>query len=149
MRAICLFVVAACGGATPPPIANSPAKPATTPVAKDDSDELIHGHPTADSFDAFVAQFPSLSAARRSAIAALGTTQAAPIHVPAINYEYVWVEKIACNGGAGKVTMQALVAGLDALHFTCPDDTSEHTAYFDFSDDPQEKAMQKELGGAN
>ena len=71
-------------------------------------------------------------------------------HIDMTSLEHdVWVEKIACNGGAGKVTMQALVAGLDALHFTCPDDTSEHTAYFDFSDDPQEKAMQKELGGAN
>jgi hypothetical protein len=149
MRAICLIVVVACGGAAPPPVANSPTTPAKAPPppAKDDSDELLHGHPTADSFAAFVAQFPSLSAARRSTIAALGTTRDAPIHIPAIDDEYVWVAKIACNGGAGKVTMQALVGGLDALSFTCPDDTAEHTTYFDFSDDPQEKAMQKELGG--
>jgi hypothetical protein len=117
--------------------------------ARPDGDELVTGHPTPDSFEAFVAEFPSLSAGRRSAIAALGTTTAAPIHVPAISYEYVWVGKVACNGEAGKVTMQALVNNLDALHFSCPGDESEHVAYFDFSDDPEEKAMRAELGSGD
>lgn len=146
MRVICLLAIAACGGA-PPATPTSPP-PQTASPAEPDGSELIHGHPSADSFDAFVARFPSLSATRRSAIAALGT-KAAPIHVPAINYEYVWIAKVACNGGEGKVKLQALVGDLDMLSFTCPDDASEHTAYFDFSDDPQEKAMRAEFGGSD
>jgi hypothetical protein len=156
MRVICLLAVAACGGAPPAAKPASPpqnsAAPAPAPESND-ADKLLHGHPTTADFDALVQAFPSLSAARRSAIAALGTTRDAPIHVPSIEYEYTWVAKIACNGGEGKVSMQALTSGpsgqLDLLSFTCPDDASEHSAYFDFSDDPQEKQMQKELGGGN
>jgi hypothetical protein len=154
MRVICLLAVAACGGAPPAARPTSPPQNAAAPAQQpNDADKLVHGHPTPADFDALVEQFPSLSAARRSAIAALGTTRDAPIHVPAIGYEYTWVAKIACNGGEGKVSMQALTSGpsgqLDLLSFTCPDDTSEHTAYFDFSDDPQEKAMQAEFGSGN
>jgi hypothetical protein len=145
MRVICLLAVAACGGAPTSPTVHATAP---APQSNDAADKLVHGHPTAADFDALVDQFPSLSAARRSEIAALGT-QTAPIHVPAINYEYVWVAKIACNGGAGKVSMQALVGNLDELSFTCPNDPSEHAAYFDFSDDPTEQQMKKELGDLN
>jgi hypothetical protein len=157
MRAICLCVVAACGGgaAVSPPVATSPTKPATPPPPPTEaSDVLLHGHPTAEWFDAFVEQFPSLSASRRSSLAALGTTEKAPIHVPAIKYEYVWAETIACNGGKGTVRSQALTGDLfgtmlDMLSFTCPDDATDHAAYFDFSDDPREQQMRKELGSGS
>ncbi|HEY1550220.1 MAG TPA: hypothetical protein VGG28_20470, partial [Kofleriaceae bacterium] len=146
--------VAACGGAAPPPVANSTPKPAPPAPSNDVADKLVHGHPTTADFDALVEQFPSLSAARRSAIAALGTTNKAPIHVPTIQYEYVWVEKIACNGGTGRVNTQALTGDLfgkmlDLLSFNCPDDATEHAAYFDYSDDPQEQQMQRELGSGH
>lgn len=91
-----------------------------------------------------------MSAQRRTAIAAIGTAPEAPIRVPSINYEYVWVAKIACNGEAGKVGVQALLetahGELDRLDFTCPGDQASHAAYFDFSADPTEQAMKKELG---
>jgi len=73
--------------------------------------------------------------------------------VPSIGYEYVWVAKIACNGSQGQVEEQSLLdtktGQLDELEFTCPGDGSKHSTYFDFSADPTEQAMKKELGGGD
>ncbi len=92
--------------------------------------------------------YKQLSVARRTQIAALGTKDK-PIRVPDIGFEYTWVAKFGCVDGEGRVGMQALVSGpkgeLDRLDYKCPDG-SDHGAYFDFSDDPTEKAMKQELG---
>jgi hypothetical protein len=147
MRAVLICALAACGGAAPAPATPTPS-PATPPPGVEA--ELVHGHPSQQRFDEIVASFPSLSAERRAAIAATGTSEDAPIRVPDIRAEYVWVAKIACNGGAGQVQQQSLVraaAGdLDELQFTCPGDTAQHAVYFDFSADPAEQQMKKELG---
>jgi hypothetical protein len=150
MRLLVMCALAACGGASPQPVAPQPpphpAQPQTSP-----EDALVHGHPSADDFDALIASFPTLSAARRATIAAIGTSEDAPIRVPDIHDEYVWVAKIACNGPEGQVQLQSLLrtkAGdVDELQFTCPGDANPHAAYFDFSADPTEQAMKKELGG--
>jgi hypothetical protein len=153
MRLVVMCALAACGGAPPPPPA-PPAAPAPKPPvaqsAPKPEDQLVHGHPTADDFDALIAAFPTLSADRRAAIATIGISKDAPIRVPDIHDEYVWVGKIACNGSEGQVQQQALLrtaAGdVDELEFTCPGDDKPHSAYFDFSADPTEQAMKKELG---
>jgi hypothetical protein len=88
--------------------------------------------------------YDQLTPDRKAEIAALGTTESAPIKVPVIRFEYAWVDRFACPDGAGKVITQSLLATkaglLDALSFSCPDGKT-HQAYFDFSDDPTEKAM--------
>lgn len=110
---------------------------------------LLHGHPTPDTFQQLHDLMPSLPAPRQAALRALGGSADAPIHVPSIQFEYVWVQYFACDSGAGNVGMQALVNGphgqLDLLSFTCPGAKDEHSAYFDYSDDPTEKLMQQEL----
>jgi len=156
--ALALFAAIGCGGTAPAPAtpvvnttkpAPAPA-PTPTPAAASFEDELVHGHPTAQRFNELVDAFPAMSAQRRATLAAIGTSEDAPIHVPSIDYEYVWVAKIACNGGAGQVGVQALLetpkGELDKLDFTCPGDQASHAAYFDFSDDPTEQQMKKELG---
>ena len=170
MRAIatCLML-AACGGApkpapaapAAPPVANAATAPAPAPApaaapapagdaATPYETALLHGHPTPDTFQQLYNVLPSLPTARQAALRALGAKIDAPIHVPTIQFEYVWVAQLACDGGEGKVGMQALVDGphgqLDELSYTCPGSTDERRAYFDYSDDPSEKAMQEELG---
>lgn len=159
---VALYVIAfaACGNTAQAPTTPVAPAPTPTPARSTETEQpassieasLLHGHPTTGMFDELVAQFPAMSSARRAAIAALGTSQDKPIHVPAINYEYVWVDKIACNGGVGNVGTQSLLStpqgDLDELAFTCPGDATEHAAYFDFSDDPSEQQMRKELGGS-
>jgi hypothetical protein len=153
MRAASILVLIGCGGAAPAPrtpVANTP-KPAAPPATTSIEDELVHGQPDQQHFDDLVATFPTMSEQRRATIAAIGTTETTAIRVPSIPYEYVWVAKIACNGGEGQVSIQALIetahGALDKLEFSCPNDKATHAAYFDFSADPQEQAMKKELGG--
>jgi hypothetical protein len=92
--------------------------------------------------------YDQLTPARKREIAALGAAEAAPLKVPEIRFEYAWVGRFACPDGAGKVISQALLSTktgqLDELLFNCPDGKA-HQAYFDFSDDPTEKAMREEL----
>jgi hypothetical protein len=92
--------------------------------------------------------YDQLSQASKLEIAALGAAETAPIKVPEIRFEYAWVGRFACAGGAGKVGLQSLVSTktgqLDELTFECPDG-KEHHAYFDFSDDPDTKALEDEL----
>ncbi|HEY1814310.1 MAG TPA: hypothetical protein VGG74_18290 [Kofleriaceae bacterium] len=145
-----MCALAACGGAPSPPPAAPTSKPPPPQSAPKPEDQLVHGHPNAGDFDALIASFPTLSADRRAAIAAIGTSENAPIRVPDIKDEYVWVGKIACNGSEGQVQQQALLrtatGDVDELEFTCPGDDKPHAAYFDFSADPTEQAMKKELG---
>jgi hypothetical protein len=112
--------------------------------------ELRGPKPPTTTFGNLFLILGKLSPGRRTEIATLGTTEDAPIRVPEISMEYGWVEKAACPNGAGKASTQALIntkhGQLDALMFTCPGDSTEHRAYFDFSDDPSEKAMREELG---
>ncbi len=154
MRFALAIVLAACAtSATPPPAApTSNAAPTATakPPAKAIEDQLVHGTPTPENFAAVVDAFPTMSASQRATVAAIGSSKEAPIRVPDIHAEYVWVEKIACNGGAGNVGRQSLLTTpqgeLDELAFTCPGDATEHAAYFDFSADPSEQKMRAELG---
>lgn len=172
---ILVSVLAACGGSPKPsttPVANN-APPKTAPSQPDpnvDHDargadlakqgkldeaaaeyiaelQLATTKPTV--FEHLDAIYKQLPAARRTEIAKLGQSSDTPIKVPEIGFEYGWVAKFGCVDGEGKVGMQALVSGkrgqLDLLKYTCPDG-SEHGAYFDFSDDPTEKAMRQELG---
>lgn len=92
--------------------------------------------------------YGQLGPPRQAEIAGLGGNQDAPIKVPEIRFEYLWVEAFGCVGGHGKVSMQALVntkAGpVDLLSYDCPDG-KRHETYFDYSDDPTEKALRKEL----
>ena len=113
----------------------------------------MHGTPTPEGFATVIDAFPTMSASQRAAVAALGSSKEAPIRVPDIHAEYVWVEKIACNGSAGQVHSQGLLAAgsgfdnmLDVLSYACPGDPNEHDTYFDFSADPTEQKMRKELG---
>jgi hypothetical protein len=89
-----------------------------------------------------------LAQPRQLEIAGLGASADAPIKVPTIRFEYLWVGAFGCVGGQGKVKMQALIQGktgpLDMLRYDCPDGKS-HETYFDYSDDPDEKAMREEL----
>ena len=89
-----------------------------------------------------------LDDARQREIAGLGATAEAPIKVPTIRFEYLWVGAFGCVGGQGKVTRQALIhaktGSLDRLDYDCPD-SKNHAAYFDYSDDPDEKALMEEL----
>ena len=113
--------------------------------------ELRDPHTAPQTFANLLTIYDRLSADRKAEIATFGTTDDAPIRVPEIRGEYAWVAHFACIGGEGKVSGQALVSAkaggqLDELMFDCPDG-KEHHAYFDFSDDPMEKAMRNELGG--
>lgn len=172
MRSIvCLVLLGACGGAartTSPPVhpatTGSAAPPAATPAAPAAPaagapadaatplvDVLLHGHSTPATFEDLDRVLPGLPVARQAAIRALGSTKEAPIHVPSIQYEYVWVAHFACTIGKGTMQQQSLIhvpgAGdVDDLSFTCPDSSDPHDAFFDFSDDPQEQAMRRELG---
>jgi hypothetical protein len=150
MRVFLALALAACGSAAPTPVAPAPTPaPAPAPQAGVEA-ELAHGHPTTAMLDELVSQFPTMSAAHRTSLSTIGASQDQPIHVPTIEYEYVWIQKIACNGAPGKVGLQALVTTpngqLDELTFTCPGDSSQRSAYFDFSDDPQEQQMRKDFG---
>ncbi len=94
---------------------------------------------------------PKLSPPKLAAVVKTGATKDAPIHVPDIGGEYFWVAHIACGGAEGTVKSQALIndrgRSLDVLRFTCPDG-QEHEAFFDFSADPTEQALMRELRGA-
>ena len=173
-RLAILLAMAACGGSPKPqttPVANNapPTQP-TAPAANVDHDargaELAKAGKLDEAAVEYIAElklattqptvfahldeiYKKLSVARRTEIAKLGQTQDQPFKVPEIGFEYGWVGKFGCVDGEGKVGMQALVAGkkgqLDLLNYKCPDG-SEHGTYFDFSDDPTEKAMRQELG---
>jgi len=92
--------------------------------------------------------YPLLGQPRQLEVAGLGGKPDAPIKVPTIRFEYLWVGAFGCVGGQGKVTTQSLIqtktGSLDLLHYQCPDGKS-HETYFDYSDDPQEKALMEEL----
>jgi hypothetical protein len=173
-RLALLVILVGCGGPAKPaqgPVGNAtpPAQP-TQPAANVDHDargvelagqgkvdeaaaeyiaelKLAATKPTV--FEHLDAIYKQLSPARKKEIALLGTTQELPIKVPEIGFEYGWVAHFGCADGEGKVESQALMAGkrqLDLLNYKCPDG-SDHGAYFDFSDDPTEKAMRQELEG--
>jgi hypothetical protein len=110
--------------------------------------ELRAPHAAPSTFAHLNAIYDQLTSARKLEIGALGTSADAPIKVPEIRFEYGWIGWFACPGGAGKVTSQALITNktgqLDALAFDCPD-SKDHHVYFDFSDDPSDKALREQL----
>ena len=110
--------------------------------------ELRDPHTVPQTFANLHEIYRQLSDARKLEIAGLGATDEAPIKVPTIRFEYAWVGTFGCPDGPGKVAQQALVqaksGSLDLLRFTCPDG-KDREAYFDYSDDPDEKAMMEQL----
>jgi len=90
-----------------------------------------------------------LSAAKLKTVTDTGTRPEAPVFVPEIGAEYFWAENIACGVPGGVSDSQALIEHenhqLDLLDIQCPDG-SKRKVYFDFSADPQEQQMRKELG---
>jgi hypothetical protein len=111
--------------------------------------EVLEPDPFEATFGALYDVLDKVSAPVKTKIVALGTDQAAPIHVPAISYEYKWVNSFVCGGKQAQNVTQSLISGkngdLDELAFDCGDAT-KHAVYFDFSADPQEKEMRKQLG---
>jgi hypothetical protein len=105
------------------------------------------GAPTI-AFQGLAAAYRNLDAAGQQRIRSLGTRSSAPIHVPEIGTEYFWVRTFGCEGGSARVKMQALISSdkgpLEPLFFVCADG-AERSLYFDFSADPMEKEMRKEL----
>jgi hypothetical protein len=111
--------------------------------------EITSPGPKPTAFGNLAALIPKLSAERIRVVRGIGVDPARPIFVADIGDEYFWAEKIACGRAAGKVDSQALVSNdgqeLDRLDYHCADG-SKHQAFFDFSADPNEQAMKKELG---
>lgn len=106
--------------------------------------------PAPTAFGNLTSVLPKLSPQMLQVVMLTGTLKKAPIYVPDIDGEYLWVRNIACGVGEGQVKSQALINDqgrqLDMLRFQCPDGSS-HEAYFDFSADPAEQAMRRELQG--
>jgi hypothetical protein len=84
-------------------------------------------------------------------VAALGAAADHPVYVPAIRFEYSWLGTFACPDGHPQVSAQHLLSGpkgqLDQLDYNCGDGVTR-TAFFDFSADPMEKSLRRELGGS-
>jgi hypothetical protein len=92
-----------------------------------------------------------LSTAARLRIAQLGSAADRPVHVPAIRFEYSWLGTFACQDGHPQVSGQKLLKSnrgtLDELDFTCGDGPAR-SVFFDFSADPTERALRRELGAS-
>jgi hypothetical protein len=109
---------------------------------------LVPGAPKT-TFGNLAQSLAKLSPAKLRTVTDAGTRPEAPVFVPEIGAEYFWAENIACGVPGGVSDSQALVEHekkqLDLLDIQCPDG-SKRKVYFDFSADPQEQQMRKELG---
>jgi hypothetical protein len=134
------------------PDAGSPQVAPPDAGAEDEAElylrEILAPHPDPASFRQLAKVFPTLSAERQEAISRAGSTAEAPVHVPEIHFEYAWVNTFGCPGAEPRILGQALVGGpkgmLDVLRYECRG--ASRATYFDYGDDPTEKAMQQELG---
>ncbi len=111
-------------------------------------EEILHPPAPAVAFGNLFAIFGKLSKKAQDKLAATGSAAAKPIYVPTIGMEYGWLGHISCRGKKAKHIRQSLMSykghQLDRQEYECPDGT-RGKAYFDFSADPTEQALQKEL----
>jgi hypothetical protein len=90
--------------------------------------------PTKVAFGNLFATLDHVTAKTRNTVLAAGHTREAPIFVPDVAYEHLWIERAACLLGKGEVKRASPVEGksgkLDQLEITCPNE-GDKTLYFD------------------
>ncbi len=111
-------------------------------------DEILHPPAPAVAFGNLFAIFGKLSKKMQDKLATTGSSAAKPIYVPTIGMEYDWLRHISCRGKKTHNIRQSLMSyrghQLDRQEYECPGG-NKGQVYFDFSADPTEQALQKEL----